>query len=85
MARYGASQPDKPPSAALTRPRAEVEQRLRERIALGKKIQNQPRNNENDLAEYIVGTGKWRDYNRTLLKTCFADRLFYAEYDSSTL
>jgi predicted nucleotide-binding protein len=84
MARSGPSQPDTPTPAMLTRPRAEVEKRLRERIAQGKAVQNKPRNNNNDLTRYIVETQKWRDYNLTLLKTCFADRSFRAEYETST-
>jgi len=70
--------------ALLSRPRAEIEERLNRRIALGVEIQNLPRNTTDDVIKYIVETGKWRDYNLQAIKTFFSDSSFLGEYDSST-
>jgi predicted nucleotide-binding protein len=84
VTRRRASQPAVPNQPVLARPRAEIEQRLKERIQAGIDMQNKPRNHENDLAEYIVQSGKWRDYNAELFKRFFRDDSLYREYDTST-
>jgi predicted nucleotide-binding protein len=64
------------PSLAPTWSRAAAEQKIRERLDLGARIQN---DNEN-LVQYIVNVQKWRDYNLELLGRVFTDLSIRSEY-----
>ena len=68
----------------LARPRAEIEQRLLERIALERDLQKRPQNSMRDVQAYLAASGKWRDYNLELIKRYVNDPSLYAEYDTST-
>jgi predicted nucleotide-binding protein len=65
---------------ALTRPRAEFEQKIREQISQGYDIQNTPEHSPDDMGKYILDVGKWRDYNLILLKSYFTDASVHREY-----
>jgi predicted nucleotide-binding protein len=64
----------------LARPRAEVEQKLKERIHLGIQIRDQPKRNFAEAAKFVEDVQKWRSFNLDLLEDCFSDRSKRDEY-----
>jgi predicted nucleotide-binding protein len=80
MARRSASQPTSTRHVTLTSSREEVAEKLAERIRLGYEIQNRTPQSPDDMGQYILDIGKWRDYNLQLLKRVFTDSSVYREY-----
>jgi predicted nucleotide-binding protein len=76
------SPPAAPPQVplALTLSRAEVAQRLRERIDLGAVLQATEVRTEQDMEGYKGETRKWGDYNGELLKRLFTNDSLSKEY-----
>ena len=71
-----------PRPVALAQPRSEVARRLQQRIKLGKDIQALPIRSQGEIQAYKKEAKRWREYNRTLLKTVFTDNSVDEEYQS---
>ena len=83
MARRKASTPPPPPrKPSLVSPRAEVEEKLKERIAIGREIQSTGIRSEADLDEARNKQTKWDSYNTEYLKRCFDSEVIAEEYES---
>ena len=82
MARRKASTPSPPPRKPnLVLPRAEVEEKLKKRIAIGREIQTTEISSEVDLDETRSRRTKWDSYNTEYLKRCFDSELIAEEYE----
>src|SRR5262249_42779868 len=64
----------------LAKPRAEVEQKIKERIHLGIQMRDQPKQNFTEVAKFVEDVQKWRSFNLDLLENCFSDRSKRDEY-----
>jgi predicted nucleotide-binding protein len=64
----------------LAKPRAEVEQKIKERIHLGIQMRDQPKRNFAEAAKFAEDVQKWRNFNLDLLENCFSDRSKRDEY-----
>jgi hypothetical protein len=59
-----------PPSrTVLAQPRAQVEEKIEERIRHGEEMQNRSKSNLADSVKYVADVQKWRNFNLTFCKT----------------
>jgi len=72
--------PSPPPKPSLVLPRAEVEEKLRERIRLGREIQSSEVRSESDLDAARNKQSKWNAYNKEYLKRCFSSDVIVDQY-----
>jgi hypothetical protein len=55
----------------LAKPRAEVEQKIKERVQLGIQMQDQPKRDFAEAAKFVEDVQKWRSFNLNLIEYCF--------------
>lgn len=73
------------PRPSLTRPRTEVESRLRERINLSKEFSFSGFRSLSDLTEAEEKEKRWRNFNDELLLRLFTTDEYQREYDASRI
>src|SRR5437868_11626098 len=83
MARRSAPLAPPPTRPALMRSRPELAGRLKERILLGRSIQDKQRQSELGQVEYVREATRWRDFNCDLLEEILTTDAFKKEYDES--
>jgi predicted nucleotide-binding protein len=64
----------------LARPRAEVEDKITERIWLGIEMHDQAKSNVRDATKFALDVQRWRNYNLDLLQDSFSDLSKRNEY-----
>lgn len=74
--------PPPPPKPSLVLPRTEVEEKLKERIEIGREIQGTEISSEADLDAARSNQVKWDSYNTEYLKRCFDSDVIADEYSS---
>jgi hypothetical protein len=58
----------------LSRPRAEVEKEIRERVLIGREMQSRPKQNPAEQAKFLIDVKKWRDFNLDFLEDAFTGK-----------
>ena len=80
MARRPTAPPVPQPPVALAYPRLQVEQRIKERIDLGRELQGRSPRTHQELQMFHDDAIKWDDYNEELLKRLFTNDSVSKEY-----